>query len=54
MLGGQIFKKMGFWNWRNNESEKQLQVAPVREQEDQGGGLEGTKAEHYAAVIKSG
>ena len=39
---------------KNNESEKQLQVAPVMEQEDQGGGLERTKAEYYAAVIKSG
>lgn len=53
-LGGHIEKRQAFGIEKNNESEKQLQVAPVMEQEDQGGGLERTKAEYYAAVIKSG
>lgn len=43
---------MGFWNWRNNDSEKQLEVAPVVEPENLGGGLERTKAGHYAAATK--
>lgn len=51
--GGHFYKETGFWKRRDNESDDQLQAAPVMEQKDQGGGLEGTKAEHYAAVVKS-
>lgn len=56
-LKGQILKtegerERGFWKRRKNESEELLQLAPVVEEEDHGGGLESTKAQQCAAVTK--